>query len=82
MQLMYYICAISMNNLMLRQELCMWKTGMKIRYNVSCLEGWVHRKKMVSLHNFNMQIVRNKHAKCYISYTVQCMQKKYLLYIT
>lgn len=47
-QLMYYICVISLNNLMLRQELCMWKTGMKIRYNVSCLEDWVRRKKMAN----------------------------------
>lgn len=47
MQLFYYICAISLNNLMLRQELCMWKTGMKIRYNVSCLEEWARKKKMV-----------------------------------
>lgn len=47
MQLMYYICVIALNNLMLRQELCMWKTGMKIRYNVSCLEEWVRKKNMV-----------------------------------
>lgn len=47
MQLLYYICAISLNNLMLRQELCMWKTGMKIRYNVSCLEEWARKQKMV-----------------------------------
>lgn len=47
LQLFYYICAISLNNLMLRQELCMWKTGMKIRYNVSCLEEWARKKKMV-----------------------------------
>lgn len=46
-QLLYYICVISINNLMLRQELCMWKTGMKIRYNVSCLEDWARKKKMV-----------------------------------
>lgn len=47
MQLMYYVCAISLNNLMLRQELCMWKTGMKIRYNVGCLEEWIRKKQMV-----------------------------------
>lgn len=49
LQLLYYICAISLNNLMLRQELCMWKTGMKIRYNVSCLEEWARKKKMVNV---------------------------------
>lgn len=46
-QFMYYICAISLNNLMLRQELIVWKTGMKIRYNVSCVEAWTREKKMV-----------------------------------
>jgi myosin V len=46
-QLMYYICAVSLNSLMLRQDMCTWKTGMKIRYNVSCLEDWIRRKKLV-----------------------------------
>lgn len=38
-----------MNNLMLRPELCMWKTGMKIRYNISCLEDWVRKVKMTTV---------------------------------
>lgn len=46
-QIFYYICAISLNNLMLRHELCMWKTGMKIRYNITCLEDWARKMKMV-----------------------------------
>lgn len=46
-QFFYYICAISLNNLMLRRELCMWKTGMRIRYNISCLEEWARKMKMV-----------------------------------
>uniref|UniRef100_A0A1B0DFZ0 Dilute domain-containing protein n=1 Tax=Phlebotomus papatasi TaxID=29031 RepID=A0A1B0DFZ0_PHLPP len=45
-QLMYYICAIALNNLMLRQELCMWITGMKIRYNVGCIETWARENKL------------------------------------
>lgn len=53
MQLMYYVCAIALNNLMLRKELCMWKTGMKIRYNVSCLEDWIRKKKMVRNNSNN-----------------------------
>lgn len=48
MQLFYYICAVSLNNLMLRQDLCTWKTGMKIRFNVGCLEQWIKQKKMVN----------------------------------
>lgn len=47
-QFFYFICAIAMNNLMLRQELCIWKTGMQIRYNVGCLEDWARKMKMVS----------------------------------
>lgn len=46
-QFFYYICAISLNNLMLRRELCMWKTGMRIRYNISCLDDWSRKMKMV-----------------------------------
>lgn len=46
-QFFYFICAIAMNNLMLRHELCQWKTGMKIRYNISCLEDWARQMKMV-----------------------------------
>jgi myosin V len=49
-QLMYYICAVSLNSLMLRQDMCTWKTGMKIRYNVSCLEDWIRRKKLVNVN--------------------------------
>lgn len=47
MQLMHHVCVIALNNLMLRQELCNWKTGMQIRYNVSCLEEWIRKKHMV-----------------------------------
>lgn len=46
-QLMYYVSAIAVNNLMLRPELFLWKTGMKVRYNVSCLEDWIRKKQMV-----------------------------------
>lgn len=49
-QLFYYICANALNNLMLRQDLCTWKTGMKIRFNIGCLESWIKAKKMVCHH--------------------------------
>lgn len=45
-QLMYYICAVAVNSLMLRGDLCVWKTGMKIHYNVGCLERWVRSMAM------------------------------------
>jgi len=40
-QLFYYICAIAMNQLLLRKDLCHWTKGIQIRYNVSQLEHWV-----------------------------------------
>lgn len=46
-QIFYYICAIALNNLMLRRDLCTWKTGMKLKFNLSCLETWVKKQKMV-----------------------------------
>lgn len=46
-QLFYFICAVALNNLMLRRDLCTWKTGMKLKFNVGCLENWVKQRKMV-----------------------------------
>lgn len=48
-QLFYFICAVALNNLMLRRDLCTWKTGMKLRFNVGCLETWIKQKKMVRM---------------------------------
>ncbi|XP_049955343.1 unconventional myosin-Va-like [Schistocerca serialis cubense] len=39
-QVFYFICAISMNNLLLRKDLCHWSKGMQIRYNLSHPEQW------------------------------------------
>lgn len=39
-QLFYYISAVALNNLMLRSDLCTWRTGMKIRYNTGLLKSW------------------------------------------
>lgn len=50
-QLMYFICAVAMNCLMLRGDKCMWKTGMIIRYNLGHIEEWVRDKKMVGIFN-------------------------------
>lgn len=49
-QLFYFICAVALNNLMLRRDLCTWKTGMKLKFNVGCLESWIKQKKMVNYH--------------------------------
>ncbi|XP_005184334.1 unconventional myosin-Va isoform X3 [Musca domestica] len=45
-QIMYFICAVAMNCLMLRGDICMWETGMIIRYNLGHIEDWVRDKKM------------------------------------
>ncbi|XP_030388121.1 unconventional myosin-Va isoform X2 [Scaptodrosophila lebanonensis] len=45
-QLLYFICAVALNCLMLRGDICMWETGMIIRYNLGCIEDWVRSKKM------------------------------------
>lgn len=46
-QLLYFVCAVALNCLMLRGDICMWETGMIIRYNLGCIEDWVRDKKMV-----------------------------------
>ncbi|XP_060659986.1 unconventional myosin-Vb isoform X1 [Drosophila nasuta] len=45
-QLLYFVCAVALNCLMLRGDICMWETGMIIRYNLGCIEDWVRDKKM------------------------------------
>jgi len=39
-QIFYYLCAGSLNNLLLRKDMCHWSRGMQIRYNVAQLEQW------------------------------------------
>ena len=43
-QLFYFICAVAVNNLLLRKEMCHWSRGMKIRYVGSML--W-HKKILI-----------------------------------
>jgi len=45
-QLFYFICASSLNNLLLRKDLCHWTKGMQIRYNLSHLEQWIRDQRM------------------------------------
>jgi len=45
-QLYFYICAGSLNNLLLRKELCHWSKGMQIRYNIAQLEQWARDQKV------------------------------------
>lgn len=47
-QLFYYVAAVSLNNLMLRSDLCTWRTGMKIKYNAGVLKSWAVQVGMPS----------------------------------
>ncbi|CAG9573728.1 unnamed protein product [Danaus chrysippus] len=40
-QLFYFICAYSLNQLLLRKDLCCWAKGLQIRFNISHLENWI-----------------------------------------
>nr|XP_039265605.1 unconventional myosin-Va-like isoform X2 [Styela clava] len=42
-QVMYGITAHTINNQLLRKELCNWSKAMQIRYNVSQLEDWIRK---------------------------------------
>nr|XP_002738270.2 PREDICTED: unconventional myosin-Va-like [Saccoglossus kowalevskii] len=46
-QIFYLMTATTLNNLVLRKEMCHWSKGMQIRYNVSELEEWLRGSKLV-----------------------------------
>ncbi|XP_037530718.1 unconventional myosin-Vb [Nematolebias whitei] len=43
-QLTHFICACTLNNLLLRKDMCCWSRGLQIRYNVSLLEEWLRSR--------------------------------------
>lgn len=45
-QIFYFISASSLNNLLLRKELCHWSKGSQIRHNLSHLELWMKEKQL------------------------------------
>ncbi|KAF5304697.1 hypothetical protein FQA39_LY09474 [Lamprigera yunnana] len=45
-QVFYFICACSLNNLLLRKELCHWSKGFQIRHNLSHFEMWTREKHL------------------------------------
>ncbi|KAG8456839.1 hypothetical protein GDO86_002575 [Hymenochirus boettgeri] len=45
-QLFYMINSVSLNNLLLRKDVCSWSTGMQLRYNISQLEEWLRGKNL------------------------------------
>nr|XP_028562630.1 unconventional myosin-Va isoform X2 [Podarcis muralis] len=47
-QMFYIIGAVTLNNLLLRKDMCSWSKGMQIRYNVSQLEEWLRDKNLMN----------------------------------
>uniref|UniRef100_A0A8C4HHC1 Unconventional myosin-Va n=1 Tax=Dicentrarchus labrax TaxID=13489 RepID=A0A8C4HHC1_DICLA len=47
-QQFYIIGAVTLNNLLLRKDMCSWSKGMQIRYNVSQLEEWLRDKGLMT----------------------------------
>ncbi|XP_077421039.1 unconventional myosin-Va isoform X3 [Vanacampus margaritifer] len=47
-QQFYVIGAVTLNNLLLRKDMCSWSKGMQIRYNVSQLEEWLRDKGLMN----------------------------------
>ncbi|XP_054858492.1 unconventional myosin-Va [Eublepharis macularius] len=47
-QTFYIIGAVTLNNLLLRKDMCSWSKGMQIRYNVSQLEEWLRDKNLMT----------------------------------
>lgn len=45
-QQFYIICAVTLNNLLLRKDMCSWSKGLQIRYNVWQLEEWLAEKEL------------------------------------
>ncbi|XP_030623904.1 unconventional myosin-Vb [Chanos chanos] len=45
-QLFYNINAVTLNNLLLRKDVCSWSTGMQLRYNISQMEEWLRGKNL------------------------------------
>ncbi|XP_076847079.1 unconventional myosin-Va isoform X2 [Brachyhypopomus gauderio] len=43
-QQFHIICAVTLNNLLLRKDMCSWSKGLQIRYNVCQLEEWLMDK--------------------------------------
>ncbi|XP_049577986.1 unconventional myosin-Va isoform X1 [Syngnathus scovelli] len=45
-QQFYMICAVTLNHLLLRKDMCSWSKGLQIRYNVWQLEEWLAERQL------------------------------------
>uniref|UniRef100_A0A671VPV9 Myosin VAb n=1 Tax=Sparus aurata TaxID=8175 RepID=A0A671VPV9_SPAAU len=46
-QQFYNICAVTLNHLLLRKDMCSWSKGLQIRYNVWQLEEWLMERDLI-----------------------------------
>ncbi|XP_046985922.1 unconventional myosin-Vb-like [Schistocerca americana] len=60
----YFICAISVNNLLLRKDLCHWSKGMQIRYNLSHLEQWCRDMRLQIIKILNLYTTIDESEEC------------------
>ncbi|XP_046984416.1 unconventional myosin-Va-like [Schistocerca americana] len=58
-QIFYFICAISLNNLLLREDLCHLTKGWQIRRNLSHLEQWWCDTTRKSLPVFSIDFLKD-----------------------
>ncbi|XP_037122598.1 unconventional myosin-Vb isoform X3 [Syngnathus acus] len=45
-QLFHCVNAVTLNNILLRKDVCSWSTGMQLRYNTSQMEEWLRANKL------------------------------------
>ncbi|XP_074534427.1 unconventional myosin-Va-like isoform X2 [Halichoeres trimaculatus] len=45
-QQFYIICAVTLNHLLLRKDMCSWSKGLQIRYNIWQLEEWLAEREL------------------------------------
>ncbi|CAL8261416.1 unnamed protein product [Merluccius merluccius] len=45
-QLLHFICAVTLNHLLLRKDMCSWGKGLQLRYKVWQLEEWLVEKEL------------------------------------
>uniref|UniRef100_A0A8C5A5R9 Unconventional myosin-Va-like n=1 Tax=Gadus morhua TaxID=8049 RepID=A0A8C5A5R9_GADMO len=45
-QLFHFICAVTLNHLLLRKDMCSWGKGLQIRYKAWQLEEWLMEKEL------------------------------------
>ncbi|OQR68447.1 hypothetical protein BIW11_12909 [Tropilaelaps mercedesae] len=50
-ELYHFVCAMSLNNLLLRRDMCHWSKGVQIRHNLSRLEHWSREQHLFGVND-------------------------------